>query len=135
MATLHTRYLGELRTEVTHLASGASFITDAPLDNQGKGESISPTDTLCAAFTSCMFTLMGIAARTHGIDIDGIRADTTKHMGTEPRRVVRIEVRIFGFPKVYTEKEKIILERAARTCPVAMSVHQDIKLEVSFEFD
>jgi len=135
MPTIHTRYTGELRTEAVHVASGTTFITDAPIDNQGKGETFSPTDTLCAALTSCMFTIMGIAARTHAITLDGTQADTTKHMASDPRRVARIEVRFYGFPVKYSEKEKAILERAAKTCPVALSLHPDTIQEIRFDFD
>jgi putative redox protein len=134
MPTIHTRYIGALRTEATHVASGVSLITDAPLDNQGKGESFSPTDTLCAALTSCMFTIMGIAARTHHIMIDGIQADTTKYMASDPRRVTRIEIRIYGFPETYSDKEKAILQKAAYTCPVALSIHPEIEQDIRFEF-
>jgi uncharacterized OsmC-like protein len=134
MPTIHTRYLGDLRTEAIHVNSGACLITDAPLDNQGKGASFSPTDTLCAALTSCMFTIMGIAARTHGIQIEGIQADTTKFMASGPRKVSRIEIRIYGFPVLYSDKEKAILEKAACTCPVALSLHPDTQLDINFEY-
>ncbi|HAL65647.1 MAG TPA: osmotically inducible protein OsmC, partial [Bacteroidales bacterium] len=87
MITIETIYLGELRTKATHLQSGNSIITDAPLDNQGKGEAFSPTDLLAAALASCMLTIMGIAARTHGFNIDGTKAEITKIMESNPRRV------------------------------------------------
>ena len=90
MATIGTTYLGELRTEPVHIPSGTHIITDAPVDNQGKGEAFSPTDLLTASLTSCMMTIMGIAARTHGIDIDGTTAATTKIMTANPRKVSEI---------------------------------------------
>lgn len=134
MATIETIYLGELRTEATHVFSGNKTITDAPLDNKGKAESFSPTDLLSASLGSCMITIMGITAREHGIDIDGTTCSITKIMATEPRRVSEIQV-ILNFPAAdYTEKEKTILERAALTCPVAKSLHPDLIQNVTFNF-
>lgn len=134
MPTIRTRYLGDLRTEAIHVASGQRIITDAPLDNQGKGEAFSPSDALCSALCSCMITLMGIAARTHKIALDGLEAETTKYMASDPRRVAKIEIRFFHFPAKLSEKEQLILQRAAHTCPVALSIHPDIKQLVTFEF-
>jgi uncharacterized OsmC-like protein len=134
MATIHSRYLGDLRTEQTHLASGSKFQTDAPIDNRGKGELFSPTDTVCAALSSCMMTLMGIAANTHAIPLNSFEADVTKVMASGPRRISQITIRFYNFPKGLTEHQQIILERAARTCPVALSVHADLIQEISFEF-
>ena len=134
MATIETIYLGELRTEATHVFSGNKTITDAPLDNKGKAESFSPTDLLSASLGSCMITIMGIAASEHGIDIDGTTCSITKIMASEPRRVSEIEI-VLNFPKGdYTEKEKTILERAALTCPVAKSLHPDLYQNVTFNF-
>ena len=134
MATIETIYLGELRTEATHVFSGNKTITDAPLDNKGKAESFSPTDLLSASLGSCMITIMGLAAREHGIDIDGTTCSITKIMAAEPRRVSEIAIEL-NFPKGdYTEKEKTILERAALTCPVAKSLHPDLYQNVTFNF-
>lgn len=134
MATIETIYLGELRTEATHVFSGNKTITDAPLDNKGIAESFSPTDLLSASLGSCMITIMGIAAREHGIDIDGTTCSITKIMATEPRRVSEIAI-VLNFPEGdYTEKEKTILERAALTCPVAKSLHPDLLQNVTFNF-
>jgi putative redox protein len=127
MPTSRVTYLSDLRTEAQHIASGQKIVTDAPVDNHGKGEAFSPTDIFATAFASCMLTIMGIAARTHHIDIDGAEAEVTKIMGTEPRRVARIEVKIYMPPNSYTAKEQKILEVAAKTCPVAMSLHPDIE--------
>jgi uncharacterized OsmC-like protein len=134
MPTIHSRYLGDLRTEQTHVASGAVIITDAPIDNQGKGESISPTDSVCAALSACMFTLMGIAARTHEIPFANIEADVDKYMAASPRKIAKIAIRIYGFDPSLTDHQRIILERAARTCPVALSLHPDVEQEISFDF-
>jgi uncharacterized OsmC-like protein len=131
MATIETTYLGGLRTEATHLQSGTKIITDAPVDNQGKGEAFSPTDLLAAALASCMLTIMGIKARANDIDIDGTTCSTTKIMAADPRRVSEIVIS-FKFPATYTEKEQLLLERAALTCPVYYSLHEDLKKTVDF---
>jgi len=134
MATIHSRYLGNLRTEHTHLASGSKFQTDAPVDNQGKGELFSPTDTVCAALSARMMTLMGIAANTHTISIDGFEADVTKAMVSGPRKISQITIRFYNFPSGIDAHQQLILERAARTCPVAMSLQENLIQEISFEF-
>lgn len=131
MATIETTYLGGLRTEATHLQSGTKIITDAPVDNNGKGEAFSPTDLLAASLGSCMMTIMGIAANTHGIDIDNTQCSITKIMAANPRRVAEVVVN-FKFPKEYTDKEKKILEHAALTCPVHLSLSEDVKKTVDF---
>lgn len=126
-------YKGELRTEATHLRSGSTIETDAPADNQGKGERFSPSDLVATALASCMCTIMGIAARTHGINIEGTKCDVEKIMVAEPRRIGEIKVAMH-FPETehYTDKEKKILEHAALTCPVFESLHPDCKKTVSF---
>jgi putative redox protein len=131
MATIETVYLGGLRTEATHVQSGTKIITDAPVDNQGKGEAFSPTDLLSASLASCMLTIMGIKARAHNIDIDNTTCSITKIMAADPRRVAEIIIS-FKFPKQYTEQEQAMLERAALTCPVYYSVHEDMKKTVDF---
>lgn len=134
MATIETQYEGELRTTAKHLASGASIITDAPLDNKGKGQAFSPTDLLSASLGSCMLTIMGIAGQTHGIEITGTTIQITKVMASDPRRVSEIQVS-FHFPdRSYSEHEKLILERAARTCPVALSLHPEIRQTLLFNW-
>lgn len=132
--TIKTIYKGGLRTEATHLQSGATIITDAPTDNHGKGEGFSPTDLLCASLGSCMLTIIGIAAGVHGFSIDGTSVEITKIMNPTPRRVGEIVV-VFNFPKNgYTDKEKKIIEAAAASCPVAMSLHPDLKQNVTFNY-
>ncbi len=134
METIHTRYLGELRTEARHRVSGTTLLTDAPPDNQGKGESFSPTDLLAGALGSCMLTIMGIAARTHNIPIEGTEIAITKIMASNPRRVSEVVVE-FQMPKrAYTEKDRAILEHASRTCPVALSLHPDLIQTVKFNY-
>ncbi|MDQ3049998.1 MAG: OsmC family protein [Bacteroidota bacterium] len=134
MATVTTLYSGSLRTEATHEQSGTVIITDAPLDNHGRGEAFSPTDLLAASLGSCMITLIGISAKNHGFNIDGTKVSITKFMAANPRRVSAIEV-ILDFPQViYEAKIKNIIEKAALTCPVAVSLHPDIEQRVIFNF-
>jgi putative redox protein len=126
-------YKGSLRTEAKHLQSNTIIETDAPTDNQGKGERFSPTDLLATSLGSCMLTIMGIKARDMNISLDGTEISIQKNMKSEPRRVGGIDVR-FSFPSSLKldEKQKTILERAAITCPVAKSIHPDIELNVDF---
>jgi putative redox protein len=134
MPTSRITYLGELRTENIHEKSGVKIITDAPPDNKGKGEAFSPTDLLATALGNCMLTLMGITARTHSINIDGTKVEVTKIMAANPRRVAEIHL-VFQMPKNnYSEKEKTMLENSARTCPVAYSIHPDIKQVLTFNY-
>lgn len=125
-------YLGDLRTKATHLSSGQEIITDAPLDNRGKGEAFSPTDLVATALGCCMMTIMGIKARDEGIDIRGTRCEATKIMAAEPRRISRVELAMHLPARPYTAVERGIVERAARGCPVGKSIHPD--LEVSLKF-
>ena len=127
-------YKGGLRCEARHLRSGKVIITDAPPDNQGKGDAFSPTDLMSTSLGLCMVTIMGIAARTHGFDIDGTRMKISKIMAAGPRRVTEVHVE-FDMPAIrYSDKEKHILEQAALTCPVAMSLHPDLVQKVKFNF-
>ncbi|HRI33234.1 MAG TPA: OsmC family protein [Saprospiraceae bacterium] len=134
MNTAKVLYLGDLRTQATHLRSGEWITTDAPIDNQGKGEYFSPTDLVASALGSCMLTVMGIAARTHGIDMDGTYADILKVMADQPRRISEIHVGIFFPDKAYTSKQKSILEHAARTCPVGRSLSEQLKEILTFHW-
>jgi putative redox protein len=133
MKTAYIKYLGELRTAATHIRSGNEIITDAPLDNHGKGEAFSPTDLLSSALVSCMMTVIGIMADTHGINVSGMEGDSLKIMGTNPRRIIGIEVQL-SFPRAYSEHDRVLIERTARTCPVAMSLHPDLKQEITFVY-
>jgi len=133
-----TRYLGNLKTEGQHLKSGNIFITSAPPDNQGLGDAYSPTDAVCAALSACMITIMGIAARKDELDIVGLEAEVTKVMTTEPpRKIAEIHVH-FTISKEksdkLSDKHKLILERAAYTCPVALSLHPEIKQVITFNW-
>ena len=135
MATSRTIYLGELRTENEHIRSGQKLITDAPIDNQGKGEAFSPTDLVATALSDCMMTIMGIKARDRGLDLRDTTIETTKIMSSEqPRRIDEIIVE-FTFPKNnFSEKDQVILEAVAKTCPVALSLHPSIKQSVKFNW-
>ena len=134
MATSKVTYFGDLRTSSIHLQSRSEIISDAPLDNNGKGEAFSPTDTVANGLASCMFTVMGIKARDLDVDFSGSTAEVTKIMGTEPRRITEIHV-TFHFSINPDEKTKTILERTAMTCPVFYSLHPDIIKEVTFNWN
>ena len=125
-------YKGTLRTEAKHLQSNTIIETDAPTDNQGKGERFSPTDLMATSLGSCMLTIMGIKARDMDISLEGTEVNIEKIMKSEPRRVGGINVQ-FKFPALnLDDKQKTILERAAHNCPVAKSIHPDIEVQVKF---
>lgn len=126
-------YKGDLRTECVHLKSGDSFLTDAPTDNNGKGQAFSPTDTVATGLASCMLTVMGIKARDLNIDLTGTEAEVTKTMAAEPRRISKIRV-VFNFNQDPGEKSRTILERTANTCPVHYSLHPDIERDIIFNW-
>ena len=132
--TSKVTYLGDLRTESTHLKSGDSFFTDAPTDNNGKGEAFSPTDTVATGLASCMITVMGIKSRDMGVDMTGTTAHVTKTMASEPRRISKIEV-VLEFPFEADDKTRKILERIANTCPVHYSLHPDIEKDITFNWN
>lgn len=127
-------YEGNLRTRLTHLYSGTEILNDAPLDNKGLAQAFSPTDTVATALGSCMMTIMGIKARDMNIDLKGTEIEITKVMASNPRRISEIKA-VINFPKNdYSEKDKTILENAARSCPVAKSIHPDIKQDITFKW-
>jgi putative redox protein len=134
MKTSKITYLGNLRTEAIHLKSGKILITDAPPDNNGKGEAFSPTDLLSTSLGCCMLTIMGIAANTHNINIEGTTIDITKIMAANPRRVSEIVVEFYMPKNNYSDKEKAILEHAALTCPVAKSLSAELVQTVKFNY-
>lgn len=134
METVRTKYLGDLRTEATHVASGKSIVTDAPLDNQGRGEFFSPTDLVATALGSCIMTIMGIAARQYSINLDGVSFAITKIMAENPRRIGEIAI-VFDFTmRDYTDKQKKVLEYCVRTCPVAQTLHPSVNQNVNLVF-
>lgn len=131
--TSKVSYLGDLRTSSIHLQSGSEIISDAPLDNNGKGEAFSPTDTVANALASCMMTVMGIKARDLNLDFRGSTAAVTKIMQAEPRRINAIEI-VFEMNIATDEKTKTILERTAMTCPVFLSLNPEIEKRISFNW-
>ncbi|RXR19418.1 OsmC family peroxiredoxin [Flavobacterium amnicola] len=133
MATSKVTYVGDLKTSSIHINSGSEIISDAPLDNNGKGEAFSPTDTVANALASCMFTVMGIKASDLEVDFSGSTAEVTKIMGTDPRRITEIHI-TFSMSINPDDKTKTILERTAMTCPVFFSLHPEIKKEIVFNW-
>jgi len=127
-------YKGGLRTEAKHLRSGQAIITDAPVDNMGKGEAFSPTDLVCAALSSCMMTIMGQVADREGIDLRGLRTEIVKVMASNPRKIAEIGITFSHTNLVATDVQKQKLMNAARTCPVALSLSGDLKQTVTFNF-
>ncbi|MFB3387452.1 OsmC family protein [Flavobacterium sp. LAR06] len=131
--TSKVTYLGDLRTQSIHVQSGSEIISDAPLDNNGKGEAFSPTDTVANALASCMMTIMGIKARDLNVDFVGSTAEVTKIMNAEPRRIGAIEI-VFDMQGVEDAKSRTILERAAMTCPVFLSLSSEIEKRITFNW-
>ncbi len=136
MPTSKIVYLGDLRTQATHLASTQQITTDAPVDNNGKGEAFSPTDLAATSLGSCAMTIMGIVARRDEIDFAGSEVEITKIMSTElPRKIARIEVNFtMRTPEVLSDEVKAKYVRTAHTCPVALSLHPDIEQVFNFEW-
>lgn len=124
-------YQGDLRIQAVHLKSNNQIITDAPTDNHGKGEAFSPTDLLATSLASCMLTIMGIKANDLNLDLAGTRAEVTKIMATNPRRVSEIHIRLH-FTQKFDPRTQTLLEKSALTCPVAKSLHPDIQQIVEF---
>jgi putative redox protein len=134
MVSMTGVYLGDLRTEATHLRSGNKIITDAPPDNNGKGEAFSPTDLTCASLNSCMMTLMGMLAQREQIDMTGMRSEIVKIMAANPRKIAEIQITFVHENLNATDVQKEKLKRAALTCPVALSLGEDVKQTVTFNF-
>lgn len=134
MSTAKVEYLGNLRTKCTHLQSGTEIITDAPVDNNGKGEAFSPTDLVATSYASCMMTIIGIYCDQHGLTFKQATADVTKVMTDSPRRIgeIVIELDLSGNGWSTEEQEKVM--RAAKACPVARSVHEEITIVFDIKF-
>jgi putative redox protein len=128
-------YEGDLRTVATHLRSGSQIETDAPVDNKGKGERFSPSDLVATALGSCMITIMGMKARDLDLDLTNVKIAVEKIMKADPRRIGGINL-TFHFPEGFSadEKQRLILERAAHTCPVVYSINPEIVLNVEFKW-
>lgn len=132
--TIISKYLGDLRCEAIHQKSQNQLITDAPVDNEGKGEAFSPTDLLATSLATCMMTIMGIVAKRHELNIEGLSCEVTKIMEANPRRVAEIIIDFNFLENDFDEKQQKLLEKAAYSCPVAHSLHPDLKKTVSFNF-
>ena len=133
MTTSKVTYQGDLRTSAIHLQSDNEIITDAPRDNQGKGEAFSPTDLLATSLASCMLTIIGIKARDMEIDIAGTTSEVTKIMAADPRRVSEVHIAI-TFNQELDDKTQKIFYNTAITCPVAKSIHPDIIQRVTINY-
>ena len=134
MEKIKISYDGNLRTTATHLRSGSEIITDAPVDNKGLGENFSPTDLFAASLGSCMLTIMGITAQTHGFCIDGSSIELQKKMSANPRRVSDIVV-LINIKGNLSDKDKTKLIKAAEHCPVSKSIHPEINENIKFTFE
>ncbi|MEM8895664.1 MAG: OsmC family protein [Bacteroidota bacterium] len=134
MPTIKSIYEGQLRTQSTHLQSGNTLVTDAPTDNNGKGETFSPTDTVAGALAACMMTIMGIIAERENIDMTAMKADVTKIMASDPRRIAEIQIDFTWREPNITAAQAHKLKRAALKCPVALSLHPDLKQTINFDF-
>ena len=133
MHQIVVKYEGDLRTRARHLQSGNEIVTDAPIDNHGKGEAFSPTDLASAALASCILTIMGIVGERGGMELKGTRAEVTKDMSQNPRRISSIHVKIY-FKINFSDKQKKVLEKAAHSCPVHHSLHTDMQKEIIFNY-
>ncbi len=127
-------YLGNLRTVSKHILSGTEILSDAPLDNNGKGEAFSPTDLVANAAGSCMMTIMAIKARDLDINIEGSTVEVTKIMQAEPRKILRLEI-IINMKISVDDKTKTILERTAMNCPVLLSLNPDIEKDITINWE
>lgn len=134
MVEISIQYLGDLRCEATHGPSGKTLVTDAPVDNEGKGESFSPTDLAATSLGTCMMTIMGIVARRHEIDLGKSTVKVRKIMTSEaPRRIARLEV-VFQILLPSDHPKRALLESSAKACPVYLSLHPDIEKDLLFEW-
>lgn len=132
MVSISMKYLGDLHCEAVHGPSSTVLETDAPKDNQGRGESFSPTDLVATALGTCILTTMAIFARTVGLNVDGATATVTKEMVTSPtRRIGRLGVTL-QMPAGISAEDRVKLERVAHTCPVHRSMHPDVEMPITF---
>ena len=134
MVKIKVEYEGQLRCSAEHMPSGNKLTTDAPVDNQGRGESFSPTDMVATALGTCMATIMGIAASQRKIDLKGLRLIVQKGMSADlPRRIARLDVEIH-VPVAECHPDRKVLENAALTCPVHYSIHPDIEVNIDWQW-
>lgn len=135
MTKINVSYLGDLRTKSSHVQSGSELITDAPLDNNGKGEAFSPTDLLATAYVNCMLTIVGIYCQKRDIDFRNCTAEVEKHMTDNPRRIDQLDIKIYFKENNWDEKQKKKIETVALNCPVAKSVSSNIKVNINFIYN
>jgi putative redox protein len=134
MVEINIAYEGQLRCQAVHKPSQTSLATDAPVDNQGRGETFSPTDLVATALGACIVTIMGILARRDGIKLDGTKVRVEKHMSTDlPRRIAKLVVQVEFVPGIPGERREM-LERASKNCPVLQSLHPAIDIQISFSY-
>jgi uncharacterized OsmC-like protein len=134
MATARIEYLGDLQTRCTHLKSGVQFVTDAPVDNNGKGSAFSPTDLLATAYVSCMLTIVGIYCQTNGLNFQHGVGEVNKIMASGPRRVAQLEITLDLRGNDWTDDEQRRVQQAAENCPVAKSVDPAMEINFTFQF-
>lgn len=134
MVRIDITYEGDLRTRATHTPSGTEVVTDAPVDNHGKGESFSPTDLAATALGSCIATIMGIVAERHDVDLTGMRVTVVKEMATAPTRRIGKLTTVLHIPAEPDEQTRTLLERAAHSCPVHASLHPDVDKPITFRW-
>lgn len=134
MTKMKAKYLGDLQVECAHPGSGVRLRTDAPVDNNGQGRSFSPTDLLASSLVACMFTIMGIYARTAGLDIEGATAEYEKRMSASPRSVAGIDVLVRMPAKGYSQADRTKLERAALSCPIHATLKGNVEMNVRFDW-
>jgi putative redox protein len=134
MVGISIKYLGDLRCEARHEPSGTVIMTDAPVDNEGRGESFSPTDLAATSLGTCMLTIMGIAARKQGVDLGDTQVKVVKEMSTQPpRRIAKVTV-VFTIPLPASHEKRAVLENAAKNCPVHLSLHPDVVQDMRFDW-
>jgi len=134
MVEISIKYLGDLRCEATHGPSGTILLTDAPVDNEGRGEAFSPTDLTATSLGTCMLTIMGIVARRHSVDLGETNVKAVKHMSTEPpRRIAKLEI-VFTIPLPSDHPQRKLLEAAAKGCPVHLSLHPAVVQDIRFDW-
>ncbi|MEX2485537.1 MAG: OsmC family protein [Brumimicrobium sp.] len=135
MTKINVSYLGDLRTRSTHLQSGEQIISDAPVDNNGKGDAFSPTDLLATSYANCMITIIGIYCQKNNIAFDHCEANVEKHMTNSPRRIGQLDIELSFKNNNWSVEEKTRIEKAALNCPVAKSVSSEIQINVSFNYN
>lgn len=134
MITSKVEYLGNLSTKCTHVRSGVEIVTDAPVDNNGKGESFSPTDMAATAYVSCMITIIGIYCDKNGLPFNAAKSEITKHMSSSPRRISGIDIELDLSGNGWSSEEITRIIRAGESCPVALTFHPEVTININYTF-